>query len=60
MSDNEKKYIQIKTKLEFYKKLDRKIDLVIDTKFTIEELSNEVYAKIKDLEKEFNNLKIDL
>ena len=60
MEANRKKLIQLRTKLEFYKKLDKKLEQVLNAELEIEDWSNEVYSKISRLEAELDDLKIEM
>ena len=58
--NNKEKLIELRTKLKFYKKLDKKIDKVLNAELEIEDWGNEVYSKISRLETELDNLKIEM
>ena len=60
MDANRKKLIQLRTKLEFYKKLDKKLEQVLNAELEIEDWSSEVYSKISRLETELDDLKIEM
>jgi hypothetical protein len=60
MDTNRKKLIQLRTKLEFYKKLDKKLEQVLNAELKIEDWSGEVYLKISRLENELDDLKIEM
>lgn len=60
MEANEKKLIQLRTKLEFYKKLDKKIEKVMNAELELDEWANEVYGKISIMENELSNLKCEM
>ena len=60
MDANRKKLIQLRTKLEFYKKLDNKLEQVLNAELKIEDWSGEVYSKISRLEAELEDLKIEM
>ena len=60
MEVNRKKLIQLRTKLEFYKKLDKKLEQVLNAELEIEDWSSEVYGKISRLETELDDLKIEM
>ena len=61
-TNDKKKLIQLRTKLEFYKKLDKKIDLILNADLDIEDYSNQVYGKLQKIENELEDhkMKIDL
>ena len=60
MDANRKKLIQLRTKLEFYKKLDKKLEQVLNAELEIEDWSSEVYNKISRLENELDDLKMEM
>ena len=60
MEANEKKLVQLRTKLEFYKKLDKKIEKVMNAELELDEWANEVYGKISRLENELSDLKCEM
>jgi hypothetical protein len=60
MDTNRKKLIQLRTKLEFYKKLDKKLEQVLNAELKIEDWSGEVYLKISRLENELDDLKMEM
>lgn len=60
MEANRKKLIQLRTKLEFYKKLDKKIEKVMNTEIELDEWANEVYGKISQMENELSDLKCEM
>jgi hypothetical protein len=60
MEANRKKLIQLRTKFEFYRKLDKKIDKVLNGELDIEDWSREVYEKIRKLDVELSDLKIEM
>jgi hypothetical protein len=60
MDENSKKLIQLRTKLEFYKKLDGKLQKVLNSELEIEDWSDEVYNKISTLEDELDSLKMEM
>ena len=60
MDANRKKLIQLRTKLEFYKKLDKKLEKVLNAELEIEDWSSEVYGKISRLETELDDLKMEM
>jgi hypothetical protein len=60
MKANRKKLIQLRTKLEFYKKLDKKIEKVLNAELEIEDWSEEVYNKLSRLEDELSDLKMEM
>ena len=60
MDTNRKKLIQLRTKLEFYKKLDKKLEQVLNAELEIEDWSSEVYNKLSGLENELDDLKMEM
>jgi archaellum component FlaC len=60
MDTNREKLIQLRTKLEFYKKLDKKLEKVLNAELGVEDWSGEVYSKISRLETELDDLKLEL
>jgi hypothetical protein len=60
MESNRKKLIQLRTKLEFYKKLDKKLEKVLNAELEIEDWSSEVYSKLSRLEKELDDYKMEI
>lgn len=60
MEANRKKLIQLRTKLEFYKKLDKKLEQVLNAELEIEDWSNEVYNKLSSLENELDEYKLEI
>ena len=60
MDANRKKLIQLRTKLEFYKKLDKKLEQVLNAELEIEDWSSEVYNKLSWLENELDDLKMEM
>jgi len=60
MDANRKKLVQVRTKLEFYKKLDSKIEKVMNAELELDEWSEEVYRKKIGLENELSDLKVEM
>jgi archaellum component FlaC len=60
LDKNRKKLIQLRMKLEFYKKLDKKLEQVLNAELGIEDWSGEVYLKISRLENELDDLKMEI
>ena len=60
MNENSKKLIQLRTKLEFYKKLEQKMNQVFQAELALEDWSDEVYLKISRLEVELEDLKMEM
>jgi len=59
-AENEKKLTQLRTKLEFYTKLDKKIDDVLQGRLEIEDWANKVFYKKRAIEKELDDLKLEM
>jgi hypothetical protein len=57
MDTNRKKLIQLRSKLEIYKKFNEKLDQVLHAGLEIEDLSEEVYSELSCLECELDDLK---
>lgn len=57
---NEKKLIQLRTKLEFYKKLQSKVEKIMNAELELEDYSEEVYNKISKLENELESHKMEM
>lgn len=60
MDANEKKLVQLRTKLEFYQKLSGKIEKVLTTELEIEDWAQEVYLKKNQLEEELEAHKMEM
>lgn len=60
MEQNEKKLIQLRVKLNFYKKLDKKIDEVRIGDLEVDDWGNQVYHKIKIMQTQLDDLKIEM
>ena len=60
MDLNRKKLIQLRTKLEFYKKLYKKIEKVLNAKLDLQDWAEEVYRKNIGLENELSDLKCEM
>ena len=60
VSKDQKKLIQLKTKLEFYKKLAKKIELVMNDELDLDDWDNDVYRKVIALREEVEELEDEL
>jgi hypothetical protein len=60
ISKDQKKLIQLKTKLEFYKKLAKKIELVMNDELDLDDWDNDVYRKVIALREEVEELEDEL
>ena len=60
MENNRKKLIQLRTKLEFYKKLDSKIDSILNAELDLEDYSEKIYLKLQKLENELEDYKMEI
>lgn len=57
---NPKELIQRRTKVEFYHKLQKKLDKVLHGELDIEEWANEVFYEIREQESELENFKLGM
>lgn len=57
---NQKKLIQLRTKVEFYQKLGRKIEKILLSEIDIEDYAQEIYNKTVNLENELEDYKADI
>ncbi len=60
MEENKIKQIELKTKLEFYKKLDKKLEKVLNGELDVQKWSDEVFDKINKFEKELDDLNFQM
>lgn len=60
MNENQKKLIELRVKVNFYKKLKDKIDSVMECELEIDDWSTEVYNKNRKLEAELDDLKVEM
>jgi hypothetical protein len=60
MDLNIKKLVQLRTKLEFYKKLDKKIEKVMNAELDLQDWAEEVSRKNIGLENELSDLKCEM
>jgi hypothetical protein len=56
----DKKLVQLRTKLEFYQKLSKKLEKVLNAEIEIEDWAQEVYLKNRTIEKELEDYKMEL
>jgi len=60
MDANEKKLVQLRTKLEFYQKLGKKTEKVLTTELELEDWAQEVHIKKDQLEKQLESHKLEM
>jgi len=60
MEDNRKKLIQLRTKLEFYKKLNTKITEIMDAKLDLEDFEQDVFSELQKTESELDDYKMEI
>lgn len=60
MNENQIKLIQLRAKVSFYKKLEKKIDSIMEGDLEIDDYSTEIYNKNRMLETELDDLKVEM
>lgn len=60
MNENQIKLIQLRAKVSFYKKLEKKIDSIMEGDLEIDDYSTEIYNKNRRLETELDDLKVEM
>ena len=60
MNENQIKLIQLRAKVSFYKKLEKKIDSIMEGDLQIDDYSTEIYNKNRRLETELDDLKVEM
>lgn len=60
MDANQKKLIQLRVELNFYKKLEKKIDSIMAGELEIDDYSTSIFHKIRKKETELDDLKIEM
>lgn len=60
MDENQIKLIQLRAKVNFYKKLEKKIDSIMEGDLEIDDYSTEIYNKNRRLETELDDLKVEM
>ena len=60
MNKNQIKLIQLRAKVSFYKKLEKKIDSIMEGDLEIDDYSTEIYNKNRRLETELDDLKVEM
>ena len=60
MNENQIKLIQLRLKVNFYKKLEKKIDSIMEGDLEIDDYSTEIYNKNRRLETELDDLKVEM
>ena len=59
-SENRKKLIQLRTRLQLYKKFDNEIQQVLNAELDIEDWSSEVYSELSSLENQLDDYKMEI
>lgn len=60
MDANKLKLAELRTKYQFYKKIEKKLEKVMNAELEIEDWQEEVYSKIALMEIEIEDLKIEM
>ena len=60
MNENQIKLIKLRAKVNFYKKLEKKIDSIMEGDLQIDDYSTEIYNKNRMLETELDDLKVEM
>ena len=60
MNENQIKLIKLRAKVSFYKKLEKKIDSIMEGDLEIDDYSTEIYNKNRMLETELDDLKVEM
>lgn len=60
MNENQIKLIKLRAKVSFYKKLEKKIDSIMEGDLEIDDYSTEIYNKNRRLETELDDLKVEM
>ena len=60
MNENQIKLIQLRAKVSFYKKLEKKIDSIMEGDLQIDDYSTEIYNKNRRLETELDDFKVEM
>ena len=60
MNENQIKLIKLRAKVNFYKKLEKKIDSIMEGDLQIDDYSTEIYNKNRRLETELDDLKLEM
>lgn len=60
MNENQIKLIKLRAKVNFYKKLEKKIDSIMEGDLQIDDYSTEIYNKNRRLETELDDLKVEM
>ena len=60
MNENQIKLIKLRAKVSFYKKLEKKIDSIMEGDLEIDDYSPEIYNKNRRLETELDDLKVEM
>ena len=60
MNENQIKLIKLRAKVSFYKKLEKKIDSIMEGDLEIDDYSTEIYNKNRRLETELDDFKVEM
>ena len=60
MNENQIKLIKLRAKVNFYKKLEKKIDSIMEGDLEIDDYSTEIYNKNRRLETKLDDLKVEM
>ena len=60
MNENQIKLLKLRAKVSFYKKLEKKIDSIMEGDLEIDDYSTEIYNKNRRLETELDDLKVEM
>lgn len=60
MNENQIKLIKLRAKVNFYKKLEKKIDSIMEGDLQIDDYSTEIYNKNRRLETELDDFKVEM
>ena len=60
MNENQIKLIKLRAKVNFYKKLEKKIDSITEGDLQIDDYSTEIYNKNRRLETELDDFKVEM
>lgn len=60
MNENEKRLVEMRTKLKAYKEFDKQLEDILNAKIELEDVSNTTYSIISQLEDSLVDLKIEM
>jgi hypothetical protein len=60
MNNNKKKLIQLRTEFKCWKEMNKNITQILNSELEVEEWDLEVHFKLQKLEKELDDLKIEM